>query len=681
MGLVGFTQIVLRNNTFINNEAYYGGAIAIISVKNITFEGLTIINSKAQRGGGGIYFLNTNKIYIWDSYFYNSSSEFNGGCLYAREVIEIFFKNVSVHKSSTRDNGGTAYFISIQNLNFDNFFIHNSSASLGGMFFFDEKTNVLIDNSHFKKGFSFLSGGFAFIQGDDMNITICNTSFFDFFSEQDAAIIFSSNIWNFTIAHSSISSSIIKNNGLGIIFLNGYSEGKEKLFNFFNISFFNNSASHGSNIYYTSNSKLNLLSINSSLNQGSLFNFESESNSLGNVVIQSSSFTLTNYLSSEWSQHSLIFLSNCFIMMQNIRIINNNGTKHLFELVLQANLFLNNSIIINYSSIKSTSSFPATSKSKIFNILNSRLTSDNNTIDYSIKWDTSFQCIYFEIRESKFISINDSYQNFSSADNEFLFTGFISSIDITNISLRIFTSLKSTFFIKESNFSLNNIFINFTFLLDDHKIGFLFNFDGVDSNKNKNFINITNCFFSQTILSIFFISNIYKFVIDNCIFEALDYERLSRAIEAINVNIFLVNRSIFQNYFHDKGSCILMISTSNTNNILLNITNTVFLKNQAYFSSAIYIRGNISLAITDCFFKENKAIIPILSSEKNNGKGACMIIDCEYYKGCSAIITTTKFENNYAQSVGPTILSKVLSNITMVNLTFNNSFFSAFTLF
>lgn len=249
MGIVGFTNVVLHNNIFLNNEAYYGGGIAIISVGNIYFEGLTMINSNSKVEGGEIYIVDTIIAHIFNSDFYNSSSESNAGCFYSRNVNEIYFKNVTVHNSSTYDKGGTAYFLQIKNLILEQFIINNSSAYKGGMFYFYEKTNVLINNCQFKSGYSLSLGGFAFLDGYDLNITILSSFFYEFLSEKDAAVIFVSNIVNLTIFHSEFSSSTTKNHGLGIIYLNVFSEGKERFFNLYNVSFSKNSATYGANIY------------------------------------------------------------------------------------------------------------------------------------------------------------------------------------------------------------------------------------------------------------------------------------------------------------------------------------------------------------------------------------------------------------------------------------------------
>ena len=605
-----------------------------------------------------------------NSVFYNSSSKSDAGCISANIVIQLYFKNVSIEKSSTFDKGGTAYFINIQNILFDNIIINNSSASSGGMFYFDEKTNVIIINSEFKSGHSLVSGGFAFIKGDDMNITIILSSFFEFLSGQYAAIIYSYNILNMTIIYSNFSSSLTQNSGLGIIYFDGFSEDEAKFFNFYDVYFFNNSALKGANLYYDSNSKLNLTNCRSFFNQGSLLSFESDS--FGAVFIQSSLFSFSNYLSTNLNQNSLIILSQCLIFINNIQLINNNGTQHLFEIIKGANLILENSVIINYSSAQTGS---VTLNSRVFYVLNSKLSMNNCRADYTSNMDLPFRCIYFEIKKSIFISINDSFQNVCSNEPTSFFKSFESHIELNNISISISDFLDSVFHVQKSNFSLYKILFKFESMINIMRMSFLFIIDGFDSSHKENLVKIANCFFLNSSFNLILITNINYFIIDTCIFKAYNDGQNSlftRAIELRNVNFLLINGSKFQNFLNDRGSCISIISTLNTI-IFVNIKNTVFFENTAYFSSVVYIRGNISLSIDESFFTENKAITSDYSV-KDSGKGGCMIIDCEYYKECFASLRNVEFENNYASIMGPTILSKSLYNITFVNITFKNNY-------
>ena len=670
----------------MNNEANYGGGIAIIYVKYIYVEDLIMINSNAKKEGGGVYILNTKIIILSNSNFYNSSSESDAGCFYVREALELYFKNISIYNSSTFDKGGTAYFIRIQKLIFDDFIVNNSSASSGGMFFFDEKTNVLMNNSDFKSGYSSISGGFAFINGDEMNITIINSSFYEFLSFQDAAIILSYNILNLTIAYSSFSSSRTQNHGLGIIYLDGFSDGKEKFFNFFHNLFFNNSAITGATIYYSSNSRLTLINTTSILNQGSLFTFESDLSSL--ILIQSSFFSLTNYFSSELSSNSLIISSKCFLIINDTRIVNNKGAKHLFELTMKANIICNSSIITDYFLIKLNSSNNAASNSRLFYILDSKLISRMNTIGYSDKnLETSFQCIYFEFKGSEFTSVNDSFHNLSLINVPFLFYSLKSYIEINNAIITVFNIIENIFLLKKSNFSANHMIINLDKVFEDRKQSYFLKFDGLEINNNDNFISIDNCFFLAAPINVISIKNIHNVEIIHCYFTALNSSQniLSRAIDVLNVNFLFINSSAFHYFFNDICSCISIISELKTH-ITVNIKNTIFLKNEAYSSSVLYVRGNMTLLIEKCLFKENKAVMANFTI-KNNGKGACMLIDCEYYnEWCFVVLSSTKFKNNFASSMGPTILSKSQLNLSYSNITFQENmdmlnftnYFSAF---
>lgn len=673
VGIAGFAYINFLNTSFIGNTARYGGSMAFIFVGHLYIEDIIIYSSNSIKEGGALYFLKSKVVNIINSIFVNVSSKRDAGCIYSREINQLYIQNITVLNSSTYDKGGMGYFMKTYDLKIQKSIFQGSSASYGGILFFDVKTNAFINNSYFSNANSIISGGFAYVNGFDMSITILNSLFHTFFSEQDAAVLLSSNILNLTIAYSSFSSSFNKNGGIGIIYLDGYSDGIETFFNFYNVSFFNNSALYGANIYYNSNSRLSVINISSHTNYGSLFTFESDSSST--ILLDSSLFTLANFYSSDWIQDSLIISFKCFIRIINTKICFNKGTKHLFELIIEVILLFNNSHVSDYFSFKKNDLSSFSLKNRIFYLLNSKLNSSNSRVVYSNIDDKSFQCAYFEILNSTFISKSDSYQNYSSSEVPFFLSSFKSHIEIEDVIFNLSTIMDSTFSIKKSNFTLNKILIKFRITNEKAKISFLFNIDGLDITIKENFVKFIDCSFKDNSISIISIRDISTFIIINCSFVAMHDDQipfLSRAIEVINVNFLSVNRFLCQNYINVKSSCLSIISLPNINTTV-NIISAGFLRNVAYFSSVLYVRGNISLLIDNCTFNGNKAILSNLMIT-NNGKGGCIIVDCEYYTGCSALFIRTLFENNYAATMGPTILFKGSLNMTLTNVTFINNF-------
>lgn len=567
--------------------------------------------------------------------------------------------------------GGIFYIIKTNKAIIKNIKIFNSLAEKGGVFYIDEKTNLNAYDSYFEYGCSDIAGGLAYIYGDEMTIYFFNNIFNKFNSKEDGAIIYSSNIRNLTLSNCLFSNSVVINSGLGIIYLEGYSNeidvGNEKVYTFENNLFLNNSAFFGAIIYYSSNSLLIISNLTCKLARGSLFSLESDLN--GKIYMNYIEILLTNYNKNFISDNSLIILLKCSIFIKSANITFNFGRSHLFKAVNSVLIEIEFSSFIDYFIMKNeNSSAMVGSSDKLFYIYKSQLRSTKNFVSYSKLYESSinYECSFFDIRESVLRSYFDYFSNISSKGVLFFMTTDKSNIAIMFASLIELNPSAEIFFFKES-------FLFFSHSTHDIKSDtpdfYFMIFDGMGAQVQ---LTIENCQFNVYNASIIYIANAYMINFSDSVFNAQKNDSvLKRGIQIKNSLLVMMNEVSFQNFFHYSGSCIY-ITAEKSYYSNIHISKSLFNNNTAFSAPAIFITGNIFLNISNAVFSNNKAILKneLKFNFPNSGKGGCIIIDCEYFQNCSASFTLTVFKNNYADSLGPTIISKSPSKVSIETVTF-----------
>ena len=675
IGIVGFSNVYIQNNIVDNTEALYGGVFAFISVSNIYMENNSISNSFSRSEGGSLYFSKIDSISIVKSKFYNTSSKSDAGCIYLRDIETFFLNDITIEKSEAKIRGGTFYLIKTNNAIIEKIKVLSSSAEKGGVFYIDEQTNLNAYDNYFDTGRSDIAGGLAYIYGDEMTIYFFNNIFSKFNSNQDGAIIYSSNIKNLTLSNCLIKDSYVKNSGLGIIYLEGYSNvidvGNEKVYTFENNLFLNNSAYFGAIIYYSSNSLLNISNLTSKLSTGSLLSLESDLT--GKIYMSHVEILFTNYKNDISADNSLIILLKCSLFIKWANITFNFGRSHLFEAVNSVFLEIDSSFFIDYFIIKNENSSTAVgSSNKLFNIYKSELSSNKNLMSYSNAnaSNMNYECSFFEIRESVFNSYYDYFSNLSSKEVMFFMTTDKSNITIWFTSLfelnpqaGIFLLKESSLFFYDSTLDIKSDELDFNFMI----------FDGMGAQVK---LKIEKCQFNIYNSDLIYIRNAHLVNFSEIAFNAEKNDsNFKRGIQIINTFLIIMNEVSFQNFFHESGSCISVIAEkSYFSNI--HISKSFFNNNTAYAASAILIAGNIFLNISNAFFLNNKAIFKnndLTSNFPNSGKGGCILIDCEYFQNCSASLNISSFKNNYADSLGPTIISKSSSKIYLEKVSFDGN--------
>ncbi len=98
-------ESVIRDNTFINNTAYFDGGGAYV---NATIEKCVFKQNTSGGNGGGLYISSGHKGWIRDCVFENNTANCNGGGFYVGEQ-KFNFDNINVNNNTAGGNGGGVY--------------------------------------------------------------------------------------------------------------------------------------------------------------------------------------------------------------------------------------------------------------------------------------------------------------------------------------------------------------------------------------------------------------------------------------------------------------------------------------------------------------------------------------------------------------------------------------------
>ena len=168
--MIGGTHSV-SGTTFIKNDAYNGGAIAIANDtdSNITFDSVSFVSNTANYGGGAMY-LDRGKHNIQGNFnFVNNSCEY-GGAMYSLNCTNNISATITF-VNNVADLGGALYFIGVNkilNVLHGNMTFESNRATLsGGAILFgsllDSGTFILLGDIKFINNQALSEGGAIFI--------------------------------------------------------------------------------------------------------------------------------------------------------------------------------------------------------------------------------------------------------------------------------------------------------------------------------------------------------------------------------------------------------------------------------------------------------------------------------------------------------------------------------------
>lgn len=694
IGIVGIQSANIFNNTFVNNKAIYGSGIFIAYVNCSNIEKISAIYSSTY-DGGFFYILEVKfKMTIIDSFFFNTTSSMNAGVFLIKNVKNIEIYNITIQNSGAFFDGGVAYILNVENLFFSNLQCTESYAMNGGMFYIDS-SNVHFYKSFFKKGVA-AYGGFGYFWESNTLVFISYCEFSEFYATNNGAIINLLNSKQMFINNSKFLNNHVKDWGTGIINIETYSADASGfgLFEFENLYFTGNVAFYGSILYFSSFYRLNIFGLIADNNSGCLFKLESERvDDINNLYFKDISIANSNF--------ELWFLKESFSLYENPIFSVYGANIHFENLNFQFNLIKQAAFFITKSQLSLTNSqindnfyindnnFQEIENNKIFMITSSKILLEKNKFYY--KFHQEEQCQIFDILNSKFASYNDSFSRIIIDESAIL------KADNSQLSFELFnfknnSCSRSSLIIKSSNLTINcSSFSNNSYKKGELNEEVSFSNILFESLKSKlNSFIIESSSFDNLANDILYVFHPYNLLIKNTTFFSSHQKNISQTNRAINFigftqTIVNITNVTFNNMNANIGSCIY---ASNFYAFMtLSVEQSFFSNNLAFLGGAIYIVGEIKLYINSSLFVNNSAVIgsvpsdlPAFVYKDDIGKGACILINCEFFNTCESQIKNTYFIDNIAHSYGPTILSKSLKAPEIENCTFqdnkDNLFFS-----
>ncbi|MCA9507605.1 MAG: hypothetical protein KC505_04190 [Myxococcales bacterium] len=150
----------------LSNEAYFGGAVALINSKNILIKNGNFSDNKAYQVGGAIFSKQGEDIFIESSKLSENKSLSYGGALYFADTkAKLSLNDLQFKKNqSTGLHGGALAIISqkensLVTLNALEFLENRARVHGGAAFFGNVQGKVVIENTHFKKNYANIFGG------------------------------------------------------------------------------------------------------------------------------------------------------------------------------------------------------------------------------------------------------------------------------------------------------------------------------------------------------------------------------------------------------------------------------------------------------------------------------------------------------------------------------------------
>ena len=684
IGIIGVANAWVSNNTFIGNLGRFGGGFCFYFVNYSLMENTFVHSSRAYQG---VFFFLTkiiDVIKIYNTTLKNVSASSDGGSMFLKECNHIYFESLRIELNSARNKGGNCVIYQVLQAEFTKTKMSDSSSAMGGMFYIEDSRTILKD-CIFKRGFAEISGGFGYLLGKT-SLLMENNDISSFSTNGDGAIISSGNIDNFTCANSSFKDSKVFGSGNGIFNFEGYTlfefnaTVKTGVFSFDKIIIVNNTALFGSNIYFSSNNLLIVKNLISENNTGSLFSVDSDQLQFfyfEKCIIRFNNFYIDfNQVPFSYIQNPLLYFFKTLISFQEILIEKNIGQTLLFKIVNTKFMMINCNFYDFFEYRTSSDTLI-----RFFYVVDSFINSENNTFTYM--FNLSKNVMLMEIKASPFFSYKDKFTNTYTEISSVLYYedckiilreaifsnlyGYQSSLIISASDLFI----DKSFFINNGNSNLENS-------KNDEQISDIF----YDSSKNllSSFI-IENTEFYTFAANTMYIYQTLNFTVKNCIFysKIQNNQIFNRALFLIDLNYTNLINTTFSNYFSIQGSVITAIKKKNISPpMALNIIGCNFFNNTAFSAGVFYVLGAIQLKVNSSTFKYNRAMITKEASERlspeESGKAGVILIDCEYFTFCTASFIYSVFENNFAEAIGPTVLSKTSTGIALSsNIFVNNS--------
>ena len=177
---------ILKNSNFTGSISEESGGAIYWAGQDGLIDGCNFTDNKAGSNGGAIDFLEGDNKKITNTYFYKNTADYSGGAI--SSVIEnISIDNCIFEENDASSNGGAFYLISdgpvnITNTKFYNNTVYGENGEEGGAIYVDT-AHLLIDHVDFINNTAPTGGAFSIdfshSEGENINITVSNSNFIE----------------------------------------------------------------------------------------------------------------------------------------------------------------------------------------------------------------------------------------------------------------------------------------------------------------------------------------------------------------------------------------------------------------------------------------------------------------------------------------------------------------------
>lgn len=692
---------------------YMNGAVAVLGdtlYSKSSNNRVAVLSGNSFRNcscvnGGSLSVINYNRIFVWDCAFYESFATVRGGIMEFISVGKVWIKGV-IGNHSKGEIGGIAYFRNAEEVLIENGYFGNvfGGKSSGVELKNTQKItilNVLAENLLCEGKGAFLNQNSfsAYVEGLRIVNARAVEGGFYIFDNADFAIYNSVICYTYAVANGGFLSvdygrNIVISN---VSAFNVSSEGNGGVFLLKSVQFLVISDFLIKKCYSNSYGILYLKPTNISA-----------------VMSVNRLFCLNNFVKEEGS--CLFYDSSSMIFLNNTQVLGCFGTPFVFTSAFQVKAFMESvditecrflgyllkienvifhvrkvnlednsswkkgeivilvSLISNFDSFFSDFSVKITNYNNFntifFHLVNANVNFDKITLLITQIFNLNFSLI--EASEASRITINNSVFSSLQPDTHFQSLIYVENGEITINSCSFLENQTPLLKVIESNLTIFEVF----FLMNRRKIlneipNEIYFDSSIDSGS---FLKISNTKIEGNAGKVIFAHSPKILIISSNFTNNNNNSDFSTTPEYAaflleNILSLTVIKGNFTGFASNSNGAVFKIINSCLIKLELTITNCVFHKNAAFLGGAIYISSDSSIFITSSSFSQNHA-----KSHTNflSGIGGAL-----YFQACNPInslinLTNNEFSHNLADLLLPDIFSSVCSSLINNSFLYNN---------
>ncbi|WP_407376206.1 C1 family peptidase [Methanobrevibacter sp.] len=197
---MGSGALDISDSVFINNLAYnFGGAIACENTGNVSISKSRFYNSESINDAGGAVYIRESSLTVKDTDFINSSATFGSAITSLKTSMNL--NNIYAENNTASWDGGAIYHMYGDFSLTSSKFINNSARN-GGALFVDNSTSLLLRMNNFFDNHAINCGGAVYSVLNKLKIPIVAYNFY-----KDNHAYFSDNVFDTSLINLSIGNS------------------------------------------------------------------------------------------------------------------------------------------------------------------------------------------------------------------------------------------------------------------------------------------------------------------------------------------------------------------------------------------------------------------------------------------------------------------------------------------